>query len=250
MSRRGRPDHRAELERVFEGPDALEELLESAGCDLDAGQVAARMQEALDAGRSPAELFPSFFAGPPRFADAASARRLYGNLFGLWDALASGELLQPAPSDRGPRPKRQRPTPPPAFLTAPDDAFVEAAWRYLEADERARKRLLHAFENRQDPLLQWLDEQGLSDEGYGVARHVLFELCAMIELGWSKGVGAADLSTASKEQPPEALARYADEALFEAEQDEEAPLPPSEAGRARKLVQTGLGALWRARKGA
>lgn len=252
MSKRSKGrDARADLDRVFEGPDVLEELLELAGSKLDSGQVAARIQEAVDEGKAPAEVFPTFFEGPPRFPDASSARQLYGNLFGLWDAIASGELLEGAPqTERPPREKKPKPVAPQPFTDAPDDAFIEAAWRFLEDDKKARDRLFHAFENKQDPLLGWLDEQGLSDEGYGVARHLLFELSAMIELGWPAGLRTADPSSPSQASPPEALARYADEALFEAEQDEELPLPPAEAGRVRTLVQTGLAALWRARKSA
>lgn len=249
MSKRRKDD--AGLDRVFEGPDVLEELLELAGSTLDSGRVAARIQEALDEGRSPGEVFPTFFEGPPRFPDPSAARQLYGNLFGLWDLLEAGELFEQAPRPaRPPREKKPKPAAPEPFADAPDDAFIEAAWRYLEDDERARDRLFHAFENKQDPLLQWLDEQALSDEGYGVARHLLFELSAMIELGWPKGLRSADPSSPSQASPPEALVRYADEALFEAEQDEEVPLPSPEAGRVRALVQTGLAALWQARKSA
>lgn len=251
MSRRGKDRDGGGLDRVFEGPDVLEELLELAGSKLDSGGVAARFGEAIAEGRSPSEVFPTLFEGPPRFPDPTAARQLYGNLFGLWDALESGELLEPSTqADRPPREKKPKPVAPEPFGDAPDDAFIEAAWRYLEDDKKARDRLFHAFENKQDPLLQWLDEQGLSDEGYGVARHLLFELSAMIELGWPKGLRSADASSPSQASPPEALVRYADEALFEAEQDEEVPLPPAEAGRVRTLVQTGLAALWQARKSA
>jgi hypothetical protein len=49
---------------------------------------------------------------------------------------------------------------------------------------------------------------------------------------------------------PEALAAYAEEALFEAEQDEERPLAAEELARVRTLVRRGLAALWHARKGS
>ena len=135
----------------------------------------------------------------------------------------------------------------------PSGEFVEAAWRYLEDDAKARTRLLHAFENRQDGLLGALDAAGLTDEGYGVARHLLFELHAMLELGWPPGLTFVAPSALDKDSDappvPDTLQAYADEALFEAEQDEEHPLSPEELERVRPLVRRGLAALWRARKG-
>ena len=121
---------------------------------------------------------------------------------------------------------------------------MEAAWRYLEDDEKARTRLTHAFENRQDALLGALDEAGLTDEGYGGARHLLFELYAMLELGWPPGVASVNPAALEADSDacspvPAALRGYADEALFEAEQDEEQPLSPEEleAGAAPRATR-------------
>jgi hypothetical protein len=115
--------------------------------------------------------------------------------------------------------------------------------------------LSHAFENRQDALLGFLDERGLSDDGYGCARHLLFELFAMIELGWPPGVANVELgdlegsTVGSGELPvPEALKAYADEVLFEAASDEETPLAGEELARVQDAVNRGLAALWRARR--
>jgi hypothetical protein len=101
-------------------------------------------------------------------------------------------------------------------------------------------------------MLGALDAAGLTDEGYGVARHLLFELYAMLELGWPPGltpVNPAALEADTEAPPvPQPLQAYADEALFEAEQDEEQPLPSQELEAVRRLVRRGLAALWSARK--
>lgn len=262
----------AELERHFEGAGVLDELLALAGSRYDTEGVLVAFRTAHKEGDAPRDVIPALFDGEPRFPSPELARRLYGNLFGLWDLAASGgtvELEAPAPVERPPRPVRT-PAPAPFGPGGPDEAFVEQAWRHLEDDERARTRLHHAFENRQDALLQALDEAGLSDEGYGVARFLLFELHAFLELGRpDKGLARVDPRALaappsqggrpSQDSPPSqgsppfqgsplppALVAYAEEALFEAEQDEEAPVPAEELPRVRELVMRGLAALWNA----
>jgi hypothetical protein len=132
---------------------------------------------------------------------------------------------------------------------------MDAAWQYLEdIGEKGRTRMQHAFENRQDALLTHLDEVGLSDDGYLVARQLLLELHSMIELGWPPGVASvhekalAQVPGSGDAAAPEALSAYVEEAIFEAEHDEEAPLPADEAKRVRDTVGRCLSALWRARR--
>lgn len=240
----------------FEGAQTLDGLLELAGSPCDTAEVLARFQAAREEGASSRDVIPTLFNEEPRFPSPELARRLYQNLLGLWDAVEEGKRVRLDEGPREPRPKKVKPVAPAPF--APDEPgseFVEAAWRYLEDDEKARTRLHHAFENRQDALLGALDEAGLTDEGYAVAHHLLFELYAMLELGWPAGVASVDPaelggdSGAEASPVPVALQAYMDEALFEAEQDEEHPLSPEELARVRPLVQRGLAALWRARKG-
>jgi hypothetical protein len=245
-----------ELERHFEGRAVLDELLGLAGSryDTEGALVAVRLGQ--QEGHAPGEVFPALFDGEPRFPSPEVARRLYGNLFGLWDLVRQGGSvpLEEAPPREARPPKRERTPPPPPFgAEGPDEAFVEQAWRHLEDDERSRTRLLHAFDNRQDALLQALDEAGLTDEGYGVARFLLFELYAFLELGRPDRPPPRVLPRVLEADPPPgaaplppALVAYAEEALFEAEQDEEAPLSAEEAPRVRTLVMRGLAALWSA----
>jgi len=243
------------LLRHFEGGEVLQGLLELAGSPLDAPSAVLRLKEGLSQGRSPSEVFPTLFEGEPRFPNPELARKLYENLFGVWDLLTDGrEVDLRPPVQRPAREKKPKPVVPrPFHPNAPDAAYVESAWRYLEdLDRRGVERLEHSFENRQDALLGFLDESGLTDDGYGVARHLLFELHAMMELGWPPGlrsVSQSGLSSVkSPGEVPGALSSYVDEALFEAEQDEAAPLSPNEAARVRDAVTRGLSALWDARK--
>ncbi len=133
------------------------------------------------------------------------------------------------------------PKPPPAAKpgtfgrAGPGDAFVDRASKYLAAlDPRERQRLEHSFENRQDALLGRLDARGLTDDGYTCARQTLFELFAMVELGWPPGLKDA------APEVPEALALFSERALSEAESAE------SEA--VRGAVDEGLAELWASRR--
>jgi hypothetical protein len=240
----------------FEGVQALDGLLELAGSPCDTKEVLSRMKAAQAQGQPRDAVIPTLFEGEPHFPSPEVARKLFQNLLGLWEMVAEGKTVRLDEGPRPPRPKKVKPVAPQPFAPGePSAEFVEAAWRYLEDDEKERTRREHAFENRQDGLLAALDAVGLTDEGYAVARYLLFELHAMMELGWPQGLSSVDPAVLEKpgtEVPPvpQALSAYADEALFEAEQDEEQPLSTEELGRVRTLVRSGLAALWRARKGS
>lgn len=246
---------RAEFVHHFEGKTPLQGLLEIAGSELPVETVVERMKEAHARGQAPASVFPGLFEGEPRFPDPELARALYQNLFGLWELLAEGKSWDEEQRPRPPREKKPKAMPPAPFAPGePDEAFTEAAWRYLEdLEERDYNRLADSFENRQDALLGFLDDSGLSDDGYGHARHLLFELHATIELGWPKGLRSVSLAeleggSRSASSIPAALQAYSDETLFEAEQDEASPLSPEESAKVREVVKRGLAALWSARK--
>lgn len=239
----------------FEGAPVLDELLRLAGTSHDSLTVLAALKRAHAEGHASRDAIPALFPREPRFESPQLAQRLFQNLLGLWDLVQEGKAVRLEDGPRPPRPKKQKPPAPRPFAPGePDAAWVEEAWQHLEDDERARTRLHDAFENKQDALLGGLDAMGLTDEGYGAARHLLFELHAMLELGWPQGVASVTpevLEEQGTQTPgvPAALAAYVDEALFEAEQDEEHPLSPEELARVRALVQRGMGALWGARKG-
>ena len=72
----------------------------------------------------------------------------------------------------------------------------------------------------------------------------------MLELGCPDGVGNCDAPVVKDEAAsvPPALAAYAEEAVFEAEQDDDEPLPQDEARRLHSLMGQALLALWKARR--
>jgi hypothetical protein len=240
----------ANFERHFEGAELLDGLLELAGSPLDANEVLARFVAGHQAGEPSSTIIPTLFEGEPQFPSPEIARRLYQNLLGLWDLVASGRKVELEPTAHPPREKKPRPSPPPPFEDAgPDAAFVEATWRYLEelprGDPRALERLVHIFENRHDALVQWLDEQDLPEDAYQAVRYLVFELSAMLELGWPQGLAAVprtalDAAPEDGAALPAALRTFVDEALAESDLEDDA--------RLRALCVRGLHALWGARR--
>lgn len=241
--------------REFEGLDVLDELLSIADAKLNARAVVDRFKDAQERKEEAQRVIPTLFNEEPRFPDPEYARLLYQNLLGLWDAIEAGEPLEEKKADRPKREKKKKLEPPPPFEAhGPDTEWVEGALRYLQhLDEREMDRLVHSFENRQDALLQYLEEQQLSEEAWGTARSLLFELFAFIELGHAGGVRnlvRADFDAAEKASSdvPEALRMYAEEVLQEVETDDEAPLPKDEVAKLNGVVRKALRALWVARK--
>jgi hypothetical protein len=237
------------FDRRFEGAAVLAGLLALAGSPDGPEEVLAHFRQARQAGLAPGDVIPALFPEEPRFAEPDNARRLFQNLLGLWD-LCAGPVSLALP---GPRPKKPKPVPPEPLGEGPPTAqWVESAGEYIDQDARARLRLLHSFENRQDALVTFLDEEGLSDEGYGVLRHLAFELHAMLELGYGTAPARVDpaalMGSPGGDGGPSALVSYADEALFEAEQDEEAPVPAAEGAALREWMRKLVAALWAARR--
>jgi hypothetical protein len=252
---RGGSDSRAasgssDLERKFEGRAKLQALLEKAGVLADVEDIAAAFRAAQKDGAPPATVINALFEDEPQFSSPKDARALFGNLFGLWELLEAGgtpQLAAPAARAKPPPP----PVPPTRFpKEGPDDAWVERAWRFLEAaPPKELQKLQHAYDHRTDALVTWLDEQALSELAFAHAQLLLFELFAMLELGGPKGSRLCDVPVeADDSSVPPALAAYAEEAIFEAEHDEEEPLPAVEAKRLQSLMGQALRALWKAQK--
>jgi len=242
---------KADFVHRFEGGEILQELLSIAGSPISSEETLQRMREGASEGKAAQDIIPTLFTGEPRFPDPSLAMRLYQNLLGLWDLVKAGKpvrLDHPSPP-----PRKPKAVPPPPFgPEGPTGAFVEAAWRYIEdLDKRGRDRLQHSFENRQDALLSFLEEHQLSDNAVDCARLLLFELFAMIELGWPAGIRSVARKDLHVNQPSAvapALEAYIDEALLEAELDEEVALSKTESTVVRSVVRQGLRALWLARR--
>ncbi|MEN9798147.1 MAG: hypothetical protein RL653_1843 [Pseudomonadota bacterium] len=244
MSRRGA------FEKKFEGLDLLDELLQLCNAVVDAAGAVEALRQAQAAGESAPEAIPTLFDGEPRFPDPEYARRTYQNLLGLWDELAAGRAPRArAEEDGKPRDKPAPAEPPGAFPSGgPDRAWVDAARAYLASlGKREWGRLEDAFENRQDALLQLLDEAGLPDDGWAACRGALLRAFCLLELGWPPGtrsVGTAEWKAAAG-----GMGQGVPGVLREAVMEGLQQVPAAEAAEVRALVEQGLGALWSARKG-
>jgi hypothetical protein len=240
------------LERRFEGAARLDPLLAKAGSIADTQDVAEAFAQALKDGVPAQVVIEALFEDEPRFDSPKDAAALYGNLLGLWDIIEAGESVGvTAPRREGPdRPKKAAALPPPGRYPkeGPSAEWLEGAWRYIESAPKEVTKLEHAFENRQDALVTWLDESGAADQVYGAARQILFELFAMLELGAASGVGRIDSSALTGEAAgadvPVALAAWAQEAIFQAATDEEGPLAEEDARQLDALVMKALKVLW------
>jgi len=243
----------AGLPPIYEGPETLSALLARAGSPRSAEEVAAAFTRAIAAGEPRGTVIPTLFDAEPRFGSPEDARRLYGNLFGLWARLAAGlgphddapdVLPEPPPPEplpeRGLAPGRQLPA-----------DMVEQVWKHLAAmppRELARRR--DRFANVQPDLAAWLDDVPLPESGTLAATDLAFETWAMFDQAFAERLRAVEwkeLVALAKEPPPPeagqpALAAYAAEALDTLAGEDDAF---DEAARAQveKVVATVVAAL-------
>lgn len=247
----GKRSRQGGLPREYEGEAVLGALLEAAGSSLEVEEVKALIRDAQAEKAPPSEVFPDLFDEEPRFGSPDEALRLYSNLFGLWDRIEAGGPIEPASTQA----KVKREKPPRAPRPAPiaegplDEAFVEAAWRYLaDFEPREHERLLHRFENTQPELSEWVrSEAGDSIATLETADLLAFELWAMLELarpGSRPPISLKQLQSAEGAPTSEpALEAYVEEAIAEAALDDENPLSDEEAAQVRRLARAVIGAL-------
>jgi hypothetical protein len=252
-----RESRTSDLPRVFEGREVLSVLLARAGSTLDAAACEATFAKAAREGRIPSEVFPTLFPREPRFASPEEARRLYGNLFGLWDLVASGGTVptsQPrtiAVREPAPKPSRRE-----GELV--DEGFVEAAWRYLaDLPERETTRMRDRYEETQPQLAEFVREESPpSDAGSDTADAIAFELWAMDELAFGPAprrisfARLQQLQSFTAQPAQTALLSYVNEALTEAELDEDEPITTDERRAIEALARTMLLAFEELRKPA
>lgn len=243
----------AHLPRHYEGKGVLQALLQASGSELGAEAVAVRFGEVLARRGTPDEAIPSLWAGEPRFASPDLALRAYGNLFGLWDRLAAGLPAEPGAvasegqvAERAPAPR-----PDPLGEGPLTEAFVESAWRHLaDLSPRETERLAHRYENTQPDLFEFVRLEGGEDAAVvDNADTLVFELWAMLELArpdpGRRALRSSEIEAAKKrsDAPEPALARYIDEALTEAELDDERPLTPAQSGQVGLIARAAARAL-------
>ena len=259
MSRR-RPRARtgaaAGLPPIYEGPEALTALLARAGATLSAEEVADRFTAAQAAGEPRASVIPALFDQEPRFGAPDEARRLYGNLFGLWERLAAGR----GPHDDAPEvvvePPPLAPLPPRGLLAGAElpPELVESAWRWLAAaPPREVNRLRDRFGNVQPDLAAWLDAVELPEGGLLAATDLGFEAWVMADLAFGERLGAVEWRALREleTEPPAmettqpAFAGYAAEQLDLLEGED-----PAFTAEARAQVERVVSALLAALTGA
>jgi hypothetical protein len=214
----------AGIAHVYEGPEVLSALLAKAGSPEDADAAAERFTRAQAAGEPRSAVIPALFPEEPHFATPEDARRLYGNLFGLWDRLEAGLGAH----DDAPAVVPEPPPPPqlpergatPGNLLPAD--LVESVWKHLAAaPPREVQRRRDRFQNVQPDLAAWLETVPLPESGAVAALDLTFEAWAMFDQAFGERLRAVEfrqLRTLGEEPPPAEevqppLAAYAAEQL-------------------------------------
>ncbi len=244
------------LGAVYEGPEVLGALLARAGSPHDAEAVAAVFTRAQKAGEARSEVIPGLFPDEPRFDSPDAARRLYSNLFGLWDRVAAGRGAHDDAPEVVAEPPPVPPLPERGSIegeVVPADV-VEACWRNLAASSpRELQRRHDRFTNVQPDLVAWLEATPLPESGALAAMDLAFELWAMLDQAFGERLGTVDyreLRELEREPPPiaepqPALAVYVDEQL-ENLADEDPAFGPEERAQVEKAVAAAAAALTRA----
>jgi len=235
------------LERRFNSRAELDTLLAKSGALGDTEDVVGAFKQAVAKGVPPQPVIMALWQDEPEFASPEDAEQLFSNLLGLYELVASGTNFDLSAQSTVASSKRQRAPTPEPLTGAPDDAWLESAWRHLDDAPKERERLGHAFDNRQDALVSLIDASELSDAGFAFVRELCFEIFAMLELGGRhlRTVHEEDVPQTLKDDAlPDAVRRWVDDALVEAEDADEHPLPEDEHPDVRDLALRLAEALW------
>ena len=236
-----------DIERSFEGQEVLQKLLTQSGSLADVDDVAEAFKKAVKEHVPAPVVIQALWEDEPKFGSPDEAAQLFGNLLGLYELVASGAKLDlTTKAVKVKREKAERPVP--FGEQEPDDHFIEAAWRYFDDFPKERQRFEHAFENREDPLVSWLDASGLDDGGFSLARHLVGEVFAMLELGGRKVETIHEEMiplAGTLDALPTALSEWIDERLFEATTDEAEPMSQKQAAQVRDVVSRAAVAMWK-----
>ncbi|GEJ56685.1 hypothetical protein AMYX_14260 [Anaeromyxobacter diazotrophicus] len=242
------------LPAVYEGPEELSALLARAGSPHDADAVAERFREAQRLGHERADVIPGLFEDEPRFASPEDARRLYGNLFALWDRLARGLSISRE------EPEAPPPLAPPAAAlpergaspgTVLPPALVDAVWKHLDAlTDRERQRLRDRFDGAQPNVTAWLDALTLPEAAALAVHDLAFEAWAMFDVAFGDRVDTVPFQTlrathpepATLETTQPALAAYVSEAL-DLVAEEDASFGAATRAEAERVLATVAAAL-------
>ena len=233
------------LDRKYEGPEVLAELLARSGCELTVDEVREELWCALEEGTPAGEVIGLLWELEPRFADADAARRTFSNLFGLFDELeralaAEGaELVQLEPVE----PDADAP------LTT---ELVESRLDELERlAPHERRRWAHRFDNLQSDqatfLASALESAGIGDLGQTLALDLALECwwlwqqargddqtpspdLATLEAAWRAGAEVPDT------EPEPALANLVSATLWEHAASDDDPLPDEDVAAIERAL--------------
>jgi hypothetical protein len=236
------------LPPIYEGPEVLGALLQRAGAAVTAEEVIERFGRAVAQKEPRSAVIPGLFTEEPRFGSPEEARRLYGNLFGLWARLEAGLGAHDDAPDVVPEPPPPPPLPERGLTPGtqvPSD-LVEAVWKNLAAaPPRELSRRRDRYMNVQADVVAWLDVAPLPEAGALAVTDLAFEAWAMFDQAFGERLAMVDwksLARLAVEPPPAeatqpALAAYAAEALDTLEAEDPAF---DEAARAQveKVVAT------------
>jgi hypothetical protein len=238
---------------VYEGPEVLTALLAQAGSPHTTEEVARRFAEAQRAGEARGAVVPALFPQEPRFPGPEAARRLYANLFGLWDRIAAGLGPHDDAPDVVPEPRPARPLPPRGALKElrlPAE-LVEAVWMNLAAaPPRDAQRQRDRWQNLQPDLAGWLEASPISDAAAAAAADLAFEAWAMFDQGYGDRLRAVDWNDvrALEPEPPPleveqpAFADYVREQL-DTLADEDPAFGAEERAQVEKVIAVVVAAL-------
>jgi len=210
---------------IYEGPEVLTALLRKAGSPHTAEEVAERFRRAQAADEARSTVIPTLFPEEPHFDAPQDARRLYGNLFGLWSRLAAGLGTHDDMPEVVPEPEEELELLPERGSQAGDvlpAELVEGVWTTLaDLPPRELQRRRDRFTNVQPDLQAWLESVPLSDQGMLTLQDLAFETWAMFDHAFGERLGTVefrDLRDLETEPPPlaegqPALAAYLGEQL-------------------------------------
>ncbi|HSN92382.1 MAG TPA: hypothetical protein VLS93_14215 [Anaeromyxobacteraceae bacterium] len=241
---------------VYEGPEVLSALLAQAGSPHRAEEVAERFAAAQANGEPRSDVIPTLFPEEPRFPSPEAARRLYGNLFGLWARLEAGlgphddaPAVAAAPPPRLPLPERGSLRG--SRLTR---EIVEAVWTHLADESPRRQRARHdRYVHAQPDLVAWLDAFPLPDSGAPAADDLCYEAWAMFDQAFGDRVRTVDWKElrALEPEPPTVEASQPALAPYVAEQldtlaDDDPYFGPEDRAQVERAVAVATAALTRA----
>lgn len=217
----------ARLERRYEGPEILNDLLKKSGSEHTVEDLRFEFEAALEEGTAPGEVIALLWEDEPHFTSPEQARRTFMNLFGFYDSLVAENGVFDLNDD----PEEDEPHRGLATLQ------VESLWNRLEdLPPKDQKRVYNRFDNQCADVLAFLYDQlkPQGDIAIEAASELAFELWFILSEAYGDKLHLPSCSELSRlhktpseliEEPEPAIAALIHCSLWERNADEEAPLP-------------------------